>query len=222
MKYYPVCLDISGRKCVVVGGGDVAERKVRRLLDCGARVVVVSPALAEGLEGLKTCNEIEHIHADYESHFLEGAFLVVGATDDRNIHKRIFSETRGKGILVNIVDDPSLCDFILPSLMSRGDLLISVATGGKSPALSKKLREELEDLYGPEYGVLLMIMGKVREKILAQGKARTKSRGVFESILDSDIIEHIRKSEWEKARKIVRELAGVDIDMDEIEGKGHF
>jgi precorrin-2 dehydrogenase / sirohydrochlorin ferrochelatase len=222
MKYYPVCLDVSGRKCVVIGGGDVAERKVRRLLDCGARVIVVSPALTEGLESLKTRSGIEHINVDYEPRFIEGAFLVVGATDDRDIHKRIFSETRGRGILVNIVDDPALCDFILPSLVSRGDLLISVATGGKSPALAKKLREELEELYGPEYGALLTIMSRVREKVLVQGKAQTNNRDVFESILGSDIIEHIRKGEWEKVRKIIRELADVDVDMDEAEGEGRF
>jgi len=122
----------------------------------------------------------------------------------------------------------SISSMILPCailsclLGSRGDLLISIATGGKSPALAKKLREELEELYGPEYGALLTILSRVREKVLVQGKAQTNNRDVFESILRSDIIEHVRKGEWEEVRKIIRELADVDVDMDEAEGEGRF
>ena len=117
MRYYPVNLDIRGKRCVVVGGGAVAGRKVERLLECGAKVSVVSEKLSPALEELKETGAIEHVPSDYDERHLRGAFLVVGATDRDEVNGRISADCRRAGILVNIVDEPARCDFILPSLV---------------------------------------------------------------------------------------------------------
>jgi precorrin-2 dehydrogenase / sirohydrochlorin ferrochelatase len=213
MRYYPIGLDISGRRCLVIGGGEVGQRKVERLLECGARVTVVGMELTTALAGLEKKGAIDHIPGNYEQKHLKGAFLVIGATDDGDVNERIFRDARKRGVLANIVDDPDRCDFILPALCRQGELVITVATGGKSPALAKKLRQELEERYGPEYEVLLKIMGEVRGRIIDRGESSEKNRKIFEAIVDSDILDRIRKANWKKVTAIVKELAGVEIDI---------
>ncbi len=213
MKYYPLFLDITDRKCIVVGGGDVAERKVARLLDFGADVVVVGKTLTPGLATLKSEGEINHIDADYEKSFIDGALLVIGATDRDDVNEQISRDGREKGILVNIVDDPGKCDFLLPSLLRQGDLLIAISTGGKSPALAKKLRKELEHLFGAEYQTLLEVMGKLRERLVVAGRSSDENRRLFESVLYSDILKHIRDKSWDKVRKIVYDITGEKITV---------
>jgi precorrin-2 dehydrogenase/sirohydrochlorin ferrochelatase len=213
MRYYPIGLDISGRRCLVIGGGDVGERKVERLLECGARVTVVGRDPTPALAGLRKKGAIDHIPGDYEQKHLKGAFLVIGATDDRVINERIFRDARKKGVLANIVDDPERCDFILPALCRQGELVITVATEGKSPALAKKLRQDLEERYGPEYEALLKIMGEIRGKVIDRGEGSDENRKIFEAVVDSDILDHIRKANWGKVEKRIRDLAGVAIDL---------
>ena len=163
---------------------------------------------------------IDHIPGDYDKGLLEGAFLVIGATDDRAINERIFRDARKRGVLANIVDDPEHCDFILPALCRQGDLVITVATGGKSPALAKKLRKELEEHYGPEYETLLKIMGELRGKIIDRGEGSDENRKLFEALVDSDILEPIRKGAWKKVEKIVKDMTGVAIDLRSIGDSG--
>ena len=219
MKYYPVYIDVSKRKCVVVGGGDVAERKVERLLECGARVVVIGNELTPNLEAMKNEEKISHIPDNYKNDYIEGALLVIGATDRDEINERIYRDSKERGILVNIVDDPAKCDFIVPSVFQQGDLSIAISTGGKSPALARNLREELEQRYGHEYRILLNIMGDIREKIISRGEPSDENRKLFESVLNSDILQHIREKNWDKVRKIIHDLVGEDINIDEF-GKG--
>ena len=220
MRYYPIGLDISGRRCLVIGGGEVGERKAQRLLECGARVSVVGRKLTPALAGLRREGRIEHIPGDYDKGLLEGAFLVIGATDDRAINERIFRDARKRGVLANIVDDPEHCDFILPALCRQGDLVITVATGGKSPALAKKLRKELEEHYGPEYETLLKIMGELRGTIIDRGQGSDENRRIFESLVGSDLLEHIRKGQWKKAEAVVKDITGVSIDLRSIGDSG--
>jgi len=219
MKYYPVYIDVSKRKCVVAGGGDVAERKVARLLECGARVVVIGNELTPNLEAMKNEEKISHIPDNYKNDYIEGALLVIGATDRDEINERIYRDSKERGILVNIVDDPAKCDFIVPSVFQQGDLSIAISTGGKSPALARNLREELEQRYGREYRILLNIMGDIREKIISRGEPSDENRKLFESVLNSDILQHIREKNWDKVRKIIHDLVGEDINIDEF-GKG--
>jgi len=216
MKYYPVYIDISKRKCVVAGGGDVAERKVERLLECGARVVVIGNELTPNLEAMKNEEKISHIPDNYKNDYIEGALLVIGATDRDEINERIYRDSKERGILVNIVDDPAKCDFIVPSVFQQGDLSIAISTGGKSPALARNLREELEQRYGHEYRILLNIMGDIRGKIISRGEPSDENRKLFESVLNSDILQHIREKNWDKVRKIIHDLVGEDIETETI------
>jgi precorrin-2 dehydrogenase/sirohydrochlorin ferrochelatase len=197
---------------VVIGGGNVAERKVARLLECGARVEVVSRELTPALAALSASGKIVHRDGLYEDSHLSGASLVIGATDDGAVNGRIAAAARRLGIPVNIVDDPPRCDFILPSVVERGDLQISVSTGGKSPALARKLREELEGHYGPEYAILLGILGDLRQKLLAdpsQGDHQER----FTALVRSDILDSIRREAWEEVRATIFSLTGIDMEV---------
>jgi len=208
MKYYPISLDISNKRCAVVGGGEVAERKVRRLLDCGARVTVVGKKLSPNLRALREARKIEHVASDYKAEHMDDLFLVIGATDSSRVNRRVYRDAKQKGILVNVVDDPEHCDFILPSLLERGDLTIAVSTGGKSPALAKKLRMELEERYGSEYDILIRIMGILRKRVIRKGRISGENRKLFEAVVNSDVLELIRARDWEGVRKRIEELTG--------------
>jgi len=210
--HYPVSLDISGRKCVIIGGGEVAERKARRLVSCGADLYVVCRSLSPGLEEMKRGGRLTHVRDDYRAEHLDGAFLAIGATDDRAVNERIFRDARKERVLINVVDDPRLCDVILPALCERGGLQIAVSTGGKSPALAKKLREDLEKEYGPEYGILLDIMGALREKILPRGYDASRNRSLFEAVVRSDILHGIRERDWKRVRRDILDLTGEDLE----------
>jgi precorrin-2 dehydrogenase/sirohydrochlorin ferrochelatase len=215
MNHYPIYLDITNRRCVVVGGGDVAERKVQRLLDCGARVVIIGKTLTPVLEAMKNEGRIDQIHDDYDETCIQDAFLVIGATDRDDVNTRISADARKRGVMVNIVDDPEKCDFILPSLFQRGDLTVAISTGGKSPALAKKMREELEGLYGREYLILLNLLGTIREKIKARGAPSDDNKRLFEALVNSDILQHIRGENWDRINKMVHDLTGEDIKAGE-------
>ncbi|MEE9910261.1 MAG: bifunctional precorrin-2 dehydrogenase/sirohydrochlorin ferrochelatase [Deltaproteobacteria bacterium] len=211
MKYYPVFWDITEKKCVVVGGGDVAARKVARLLDCGAKVCVVSPRLVPELDRLKNDRRIEHIDDEYAGEHLYGATLVIGATDNEQTNAVISRDAKSKGIPVNIVDDPQKCDFILPSLVERGDLTIACGTGGASPALARHLREELEAAYGEEYATLLHILGQLRMKM-------EKNAGVgkvwFDKLLAAGILDAIRRKDDCRVKTIVHDVTGSEVQLE--------
>ncbi len=211
MKYYPVFWDIADKKCVVVGGGEVAARKVKRLLNCGAKVSVVSPELHPELAALNKDQQISHIPFEYENKHIHGAALVIGATDDEKTNLLISRDARDKGIAVNIVDDPQKCDFILPSIVERGDLVIAISTGGNSPAFARHLREELESRYGVEYEIFLRILGSLR---LLMTKNAGVGKSWFDSLLSSGILELIRKKDWEEVKKTVREITGKEVEID--------
>lgn len=214
MRYYPLFLDITGRKCVVVGGGNVAERKVKRLLACGARVEVVGKSLTPLLAAWSGEEKVVHRDADYADSCLADAFFVIGATDDETVNGRIARDARALGIPVNIIDDPARCDFILPSIVERGDLSIAVSTGGRSPALAKKIRKELETAYGPEYAILLEILGKLRRKVVAGGRPSDENRACFEAVISSEILDHIRAERWKHVNELILRQTGVEMEVE--------
>lgn len=160
--YYPIFLNIQAKKCIVVGGGQVALRKVKILLECGANVVVISPLLHRDLTRLAKDKPIRLIQRDYEHGDLKGAALVVAATDREAINEGIAGEAKGRGILVNVVDNLELSDFIIPSFFRRKDLTVAVSTAGRSPALARKIRTVLERQFGKEYASLLSLIEEVR------------------------------------------------------------
>jgi len=214
MRYYPLFLDISRRRCVVIGGGNVTERKVERLLACGAEVEVVGKVLTPALAALKASGRIVHHAADYDQTLIRGAFLVIGATDNDEVNRRISGDARALDILVNSVDEPAGCDFILPSVVERGALTIAVSTGGKSPAMARKLRMELDALYGPEYAILLEIMGKLREKLIAGGRPSAENRARFEAVVASEILGHIRAKRWDEIKALILERTGIEMEVE--------
>ncbi len=214
MRHYPLFLDISRRRCVVIGGGNVAERKIERLIACGAEVEVVGKVLTPALAALKANGRIVHHETDYEEALIHSAFLVIGATDNNEVNGRVSADARALGILVNIVDEPARCDFILPSVVERGALTIAVSTGGKSPALAKKLRVELDALYGPEYAILLEIMGTLRERMIAEGRPSAENRERFEAVVTSEILGHIRAGRGDEIKALILEQTGVEMEVE--------
>jgi precorrin-2 dehydrogenase / sirohydrochlorin ferrochelatase len=198
MRYYPVNLKIADRPCLVIGGGRVAERKIMGLLACGARVTVVSPELTPGLAALHREERIAWHNRPYRQGDLAGAFLVIAATDDKPTQDAIQQEADRDNILLNIADVPRRCNFILPSILSRGDLTIAVSTGGKSPALAKQVREELEERFGPEYAIYLDLLGVLRAIILQQEWPASTNKPLFENLLHPEMPLWLREQEWIK------------------------
>jgi precorrin-2 dehydrogenase/sirohydrochlorin ferrochelatase len=192
---FPVNLNLHGRKCLVVGGGSVAERKVKSLLQCGAEIWIVSPEFASELEKLAGQNKINLIHRHYDTEDLQNCFLVVSAADDPSVNSRVADDCFARNIPVNVVDDPARCSFTVPSVLRRGSLCIAVSTGGNSPLLARKIREEMEELFGPEYARFLELMGEIRSKVIRDIPDIQTRRMVFECLINSDILELIRRSE---------------------------
>jgi siroheme synthase-like protein len=171
MGYYPVFLEMKDRPCVVVGGGTVAERKVEGLLAAGARVTVISPSLTPALAALKEEGRLHHIARRYRKGDLKGYEVAVVATDDGAVNAEVAREGRSASgrIWVNAADDPPNCDFILPSVIRRGDIVIAASTGGGSPALARRLREELEAFLDEGYAPLAELLQEVRREIRSRG-----------------------------------------------------
>ena len=164
-SYYPIFMNVQGKKCVVIGGGQVALRKVKSLLEYGARVEVISPVICPELNKMNEKGEISVIRADYRPGGLPNALLAIAATDNDNRNLEVARESRNKGVLVNVVDCAENSDFILPSYLRRGDVTIAVSTSGRSPALARKIRTRLENEFGDEYASLALLIGEVRAEV---------------------------------------------------------
>ena len=163
---YPIFLDLAGRRCVVVGGGEVASRKARKLLQAGADVVMISPEVKNELAG----RGLEIHERPYRPGDLEGAYLAFTATDSREVNAAVAREARERGIPANVADRPSEGDFALPATLSRGRLQVAVSTGGASPALARRIRGELEGLFGPEWADLVERFDAARKRGEAPGE----------------------------------------------------
>ncbi len=192
---YPVNLALDGRQCLVVGGGRVALRKVEGLLACGGRVTVVAPVIDAELRGLP----VTLVERAWQPEDLNGMWLVIAATDDPAVNGAVYAEGERRGVWVNGADDPANCSFTLPSVVRRGDLQVTVSTGGRSPALATWLRRRLEREIGPEYAVLLDILASERDGLKAAGRS---TEGLdWQSALDSDMLGLIRNGDLAHARE---------------------
>lgn len=198
--YYSVNLSLTNKKCLVVGGGKVAARKVQSLLACSANVYVVSPELTPLLIGLANDNRIFYLPREYNYTDLLDCFLVISATDDVKTNQKVASDCMSKNILVNVVDCPDLCNFFVPAVVQKGDLSISISTGGKSPMLARKIRAELAELYGDEYAELLSIMGELRKEITAKVSDAGIRREIYKKIVYSDILNLLAEGEHEMVK----------------------
>ena len=167
--YYPVFLDLTNRPCLVVGGGPVAEGKVEGLLAAGARVTVVSPAVTARLRAWAADGRLRHLSREYRAADLEGHQVAFVATDDPGVSGAVADEGRARGIWVNAADEPARCDFILPSTIRRGRLVVAVSTGGASPAAARAIREELEAYLTEEHAMLVELAADVRQELRERG-----------------------------------------------------
>lgn len=208
MRYYPIFLDIQNRNCLVVGGGSVGTRKVMTLLECGATVSVVSIEAAEKLQGLSVNGKIRLERRPFKTSDLHGKFLVMGATDNSEINRHIYAEARRLGVLCNIADHPEACDFILPAIVSRGDLTIGVSTSGKSPAFAKKLRKDLEKKFGTEYADFLKLMGEIRKKLLSEDHEPEAHKHLFEQLIERKLIGMIKDRNITAVNSLLFEIFG--------------
>jgi precorrin-2 dehydrogenase/sirohydrochlorin ferrochelatase len=208
MRYYPVNLDIKNRACLVIGGGGVGTRKVKTLVDCGAMVTVVSPEVSAQLEKMAAAGLITLEKRAYSATDLQGKFLVIGATDDEVLNRRIHADAEDLNTLCNIADRPEICNFILPAIVNRGDLVLAVSTSGKSPAYAKKMRKDLEKQFGEEYEPFLRLMGAIRERLLCEQHAPEAHKPLFEKLITAGLLDLIRADRTEQIDALLREVLG--------------
>ncbi len=202
-EHYMISLNLKYKKCLVVGGGKVAERKVRSLLECRALVYLVSPGVVPELSSMAAEGLLNYRQGSYKSSDLDDMFLVFGATGEEEVNRQIAEDCSRRNLIVNIVDDPAKCNFYVPATVRRGPLTIAVSTGGKSPLLARKIREELELVYGPQYGDFLEILGAFREEILKNITDPEKKKKKLEDLVSNEILSMLRKGRLEQAKEML-------------------
>lgn len=207
-SYYPILMKLTGRLCLVVGGGNVAGRKASSLLESGASVRLVAPEISDGVKKLAEAGAIELINEPFKAEHLKGVCLAIASTDDEDVNRAVYNEAVALSIPVNVVDIPELCSFIVPSVARRGDLIISVSTSGKSPAVSKMIRRHLEKEFGEEYAVFVEMMGEARKKTMASVNDQKQREKIFNELVESDMLDRIRKGDIQGAKRLVEEIVG--------------
>jgi precorrin-2 dehydrogenase/sirohydrochlorin ferrochelatase len=202
---YPIFLDLAGKECLVVGAGSVAERKMETLVDAGASVKVVAPEATAGIGEAAKAGRIRWEKRVFEPADLDGAVLAIAATEKEDVNVRVRDAAVRRGVLVNVVDRPELCDFFVPAVVSRGQLQVAVSTGGASPALARRLREQLEEMFGPEYGEYLELVGDFRRRVRRRvGDARSRELA-YDRLFDSNALDRIRRGENIDVESLVTE-----------------
>ncbi|HAK60869.1 MAG TPA: siroheme synthase [Nitrospiraceae bacterium] len=208
MNYYPLYLRLHGRPCVVIGGGSVAERKVLSLLDAHGEVTVVSPSLTPTLQTRAASKSITHIPEPFDERHLDGSFLVIAATDSPEVNSAVGRLCRKKNILVNVVAPPEESSFIVPSVVERGPLMIAVSSSGVSPALVKKVKQEIGDVYGPEYELLLEKLAELRRRLMDEVPGEDTRRNILTAVVESDVLELYRQGRLQEAERRIEEITG--------------
>ena len=183
MAYFPLFLDVQNRPCLVIGGGQVAHRKIVALLACGARVAVVSPQISAGLKKLARGDKVRLKKRPFRPADLAGMELAVAATGDQQVNRLAVREARRRKVWINVVDQPKLCSFTLPSVVRRGKLTLAISTGGISPALSKWIRKDLETRYGPEFSRLLTKAPGFRKRVHERVRSPARRKRLLEKAL---------------------------------------
>jgi precorrin-2 dehydrogenase/sirohydrochlorin ferrochelatase len=209
IPYYPVALDLRDRLCLVVGGGPVAEAKVEGLLAAGARVTVVSPELTEALTAWAIEGSIIHRPHRYRPDDLDGQQLVFSASDQREVTEAVSAEARRRGLWVNAADDPAFCDFLLPSVLRRGRLVVAVSTGGASPALAARVRRDLEAYFAPAYGELVELAAEVRAEL--RSRAHRPGGVAWREAFDGELIELLAEGRRAEAKARLLDRLGAAV-----------
>ncbi len=202
MDFFPIFLNLKGKKCLVVGGGEVAVRKVSILLQSGAKVAVVSPELCEGLKKL----EIEYFPERFTESRLEGMTLVIAATDDRQVNMQVSVAAKERNIPVNVVDNPDLCSFVMPSILDRSPLVVAFSTGGASPVLARLLRARFESLVPEGYGRLARFASRFREKVREKISKPSERRIFWEEVFEGRVAEKVFMGKEKKAEALLMDM----------------
>ena len=213
MPSLPINLDIHNRMVVIIGGGGVAARKCSAILAAGGRLTVIAPTLDPSLAELRDQGRLLHLARNYARGDLTGAFLAFAATDDAYVNRAVAEEAQSRAILADIAADaPDLCSFTLPAVMRRGELQIAVSTGGKSPALARLIRRQLESRYGEEYGTALVLMGKIREKLLTEKGNSAYNKEIFNDLADR-LPALIRDGATAEIENLLKHLLGPEASL---------
>ena len=219
MDMLPIFLDMQGRSCLVVGGGATASRKVGNLLRAGAAITLVSPVLCESLARKAEAGELRHLARAFEPDDIRGQRLVIAATDDREVNRRIAQLAGEADIPVNVVDDPEACTFVLPSIVDRSPVTIAVSSGKTSPVLARMLRTRLEALIPAGYGRLAELSGRYRDRVKARFSEQRDRRRFWDRVLQGAVAERILAGQFQEAEAVIeQELApdALERDMGEV------
>lgn len=216
MRYFPVNLDLRERQVVVVGGGQVAARKVRSLLEAAARIRVVAPFLYPELEDLAAQGRLEAERRQYQVGDLEGAVLVLAATDSHEVNHAVAAESRERGIPVNVANAPDDGDCTLPAVAVVGDIMVTVSTGGRCPAFARWLARNLPDLMGPEYAEALELAAAVREKLLTDSGMRAYNSEILAELLEADLPGLIREQRLAEIDALLIRIAGPEYALERL------
>ncbi len=200
-EYYPAFLNIAGRQCVIIGGGKVAERKCSGLLRAGARVTVISPGITRSLERSREKGLLNHVRRRYRKGDLRAAFAVIVATDSEATNRQVVTDAAAAGVLVNVADNPSLCTFIAPSVLTRGPLTIAISTGGVSPAMARTIRRELGRMYGAEFSGYLRFVKGIRRRALREMSEKRERERFLKGLASEEMMALLRRQGFREARK---------------------
>lgn len=199
--YYPIFTDLHGRRCVVIGGGMVAQRKVTTLLGYGARISVISPRVTHRLLTYVREGTIRYLARPFRPADLRGAWLVYAATNDQRINEQVYRVATRSRIFTNVVDQKPLCSFIAPAIVKRGDLVIAISTGGGSPSLAKRLRRELGESIGSDYARMLRLLGGLRGVAKRRLPSYRDRKGYFDHLIGGRIFALVRAGKPTEARR---------------------
>jgi precorrin-2 dehydrogenase / sirohydrochlorin ferrochelatase len=219
MPYYPVFIDLRDQNVLVVGGGEVAERKIRNLQAHDCRISIASQHLSPYLKDLIERGIIHLIDIDSLDEALGGFFMIIAATDKSALNSRIASKAKEHGILINSVDQPQDCTFIMPSVVRAGALQIAISTGGKSPALAKKIRGDLETSFGPEYASFVELLGALRTELLSKGRPSSENKIIFQQLANSPLVDLIKEGNIEAVKRTLSSLLGEGFPVEGIVNK---
>ena len=209
---YPVILDLKGKTVLVVGGGKVAQRKVESLLQAGASIRLVTPELTPDLRRLSQEGKVDWLPREFEPLDLKGCWLIIAATNDRILNRKIRDRAEEAGLWINVVDQPENCSFTLPALLRRGDLLITVSTGGASPLLSARLKSRLSLQFDQTWEPFLSLLRAVRNAVIKRGLGPEANREIFEAVLEADLLGPLREGDLLELARRLETSAGLDLD----------
>jgi precorrin-2 dehydrogenase/sirohydrochlorin ferrochelatase len=210
--FYPMFVDLEGRRCLVVGGGPVATEKVEKLLDHGAAVRLVTPEMTPDLEAVAAAGRLAELHRrTYRPEDLEGCFLVIAATNLDAINRMVWQDAEARNMLCNVVDVPPLCNFIVPSIVRRGELALAISTGGASPVVAKHIRRELEAAYGPEWESLVNLLRELRDDLKDRYLDMPSRRDAVERLMATDVVRRLAEGDEAGARELAHRVLDLGV-----------